>query len=80
MARPFVPVEVAVNEIAPFTASRVPGELVAIPTFPSPSIMNAVVVLNVVDVETAKTGRVVEAPTPAIERRANGVVVPIPNA
>ena len=76
--RPLVPVEVAVNEIAPSTANRVPGVLVAMPTFPAPSIMNAVVVLNVVDVETAKTGMVVEADTPATESRANGVEVPIP--
>ena len=71
-------VDVALEEIAPLTAKYVPGVLVAMPTLPKESIMNAVVVLNVVEVETAKTGMVVEADTPATESRANGVEVPIP--
>ncbi len=73
-------VEVAFEEIEPLTASRVPGVLVAIPTCPNPSMMKAVPVPKVVDVETAKTGSVDEAPTPATERRAKGDVVPTPRA
>ncbi len=76
---PLVPVEVAVKEIDPLTASRVPGVLVAIPTCPMESIRKAVPVENVVEVETAKRGMVVDEERPATERRAKGVVVPIPS-
>ena len=48
-------VEVPVMVAEPFTAKYAPGLEVAIPTLPSPSIMKAVAVPNVVEVETANT-------------------------
>ena len=73
------PDDVAVHEIAPVTASIVPGEVVPpIPVLPKELIMKTVDVVKVVEVETANIGIVVEEENPAIESLANGVVVPIP--
>ena len=74
-----IPDEVAVKEIEPTTASSVPGVFVPlIPTLPKWSIKNAVPVENVVEVDTAKSGIVVEEESPATESLAKGVVVPTP--
>ena len=72
-------VDVAVAEILPTTASSVPGVFVPLmPTRPRESIKNAVPVENVVEVDTAKRGMVVEEESPATESLAKGVVVPMP--
>jgi len=80
-----VPVELAVNEIAPLTAKSVPGVVVPMPTLPLPSIMKTVVVPEYVVVETAKNGEVLPftefiavLDAPAIERSAHGDVEPMP--
>ena len=72
-------VEVPVMVAEPFTDKYAPGVLVAIPTLPKESIMKAVEVPNVVDVETANTALRVDDPeTPATDNWANGDVVPTP--
>ena len=61
-------VEVAVIVAPPLTERYAPGEEVAIPTLPRSSMMNAVPVEYVVEVETAKTALLVEEPeTPETE-------------
>ena len=72
-------VDVALDEMEPLTAKYVPGVLVAIPTLPKWSMMKAVEVPKVVEVETANTALRVDDPeTPATESCANGDVVPTP--
>src|SRR3989344_2382516 len=75
-------VENALNELniaSPFTANLLPGVLVAIPTLPKESMMKAVEVPKVVDVDTANTALRVDDPeTPATDNWANGEVVPTP--
>ena len=66
-----------VKLVMPETEKREPGVVVAMPTKPLLSIINAVDVAEAVEVEIAKTGAVV-AEAPAIESLANGDVVPIP--
>ena len=61
----------------PFTENERHGDDVAIPTFPSESIRNVVVVAVADDVDTANRFDVPNV-LPEIDRLAHGVLVPIP--